>query len=76
MLKSQIMAADYRRRAAEALEAAAESALAQVRGKLRSAAQAWIILAEMEDRRALYAGEIARRTPNSAPAVGGAAGCV
>lgn len=61
MLKSQIAAADYRRRAADALNAAADSALAHVRGKLHSAAQAWTILAEAEDRRALHALEVARR---------------
>ncbi len=61
MLKSQIAAADYRRRAADALNAAADAALAHVRGKLHSAAQAWTILAEAEDRRALHALEVARR---------------
>jgi hypothetical protein len=61
MYKSQIAAADYRRRAADALDAAAGSALAHVRSKLHSAAQAWIILAEAEDRRALHALELARR---------------
>lgn len=75
MIKSQIAAAEYRRQAAKALEAAAESALAQVRGKLRSAAQAWIILAEMEDRRVLHAREIVQRTANAAQAAEGAAGC-
>ena len=75
MLKSQLAAADYRLQASRALEAAAESALAQVRGKLRSAAQAWIVLAELEDLRVLHARKIAERNARPVESDEASAGC-
>lgn len=75
MLKSEIAAAEYRRQAAKTLEAAGECVLAQVRGKLRSAAQTWIIRAEIEDRRVHHAAKSPNDTANAVQAAGGAAGC-
>ncbi|OHB34512.1 MAG: hypothetical protein A2882_10430 [Phenylobacterium sp. RIFCSPHIGHO2_01_FULL_70_10] len=61
MLKSELLAADYRRHAGEALNAAAESPLPEVRKRCRASAQSWILLAEMQDRRTLLARRLAAR---------------
>lgn len=61
MLKSELLAADCRRHADDALNSAAESPLPEVRRRCRASAQSWILLAEMQDRRTLVARRLATR---------------
>ena len=61
MLKSEMLAAEYRRHAEEALLGAGTSPLQEVRKRHRASAQCWVLLAEMQDRRTVHADELARR---------------
>lgn len=76
MLKSELLAAEYRRNADRALCGAAESALAEVRKRCWASAQSWILLAEMQDRRTVHAQQVARRVAAAADCGGGAPECV
>lgn len=66
MLKSELLAADYRRHAGDDLDTAARSPLSEVRKRCRASAQSWILLAEMQDRRTLHARLLAGRVASAA----------
>jgi hypothetical protein len=67
MLKSEILAAEYRGRAQQALTAAEASPLQQVRLKHQSAASVWQGLAELQDRCAAHTQATAARLAAPAP---------
>lgn len=61
MLKSDILAAEYRGRAQHALSTAEASLLPQVRLKHESAASVWLDLAAAQDQRTAHAKKVAAR---------------
>jgi hypothetical protein len=75
MLKSELLAAEYRRNANDALQGADTSALNEVRKRRRAAAQSWILLAEMQDRRTIHAHELAQRVARAGDGAGDAPEC-
>jgi hypothetical protein len=75
MLKSEILAAEYRRNANDALQGADTSPLNEVCNRLRASAQTWILLAEMQDRRTVYAHELAQRVARAGDVAGGPPEC-
>jgi hypothetical protein len=75
MLKSEILAAEYRRNANDALQGADTSPLNEVCNRLRASAQTWILLAEMQDRRTVYAHELAQRVARAGDGAGDAPKC-